>query len=573
MAKVLKSWLGKWSKEHQPHPELQQKLKVLALIDEITQNICQSLDFEFTFSQVVSKLKELIPFDYLFLFSRLNKQDLLELESCFAGKQTSPLEKGYKIKLDSTVLSGVIRDKKPQLESNYKSTDTGSGFDRLTAQLKIRSFLVVPLADSGPVQCILILGSRKDHSYTEKELEILEPIGHHLTMARKNAHLFSSLKLAYENLKSTQEAAKQVDQLKIMKEVTSTVVHDFNNILATVLGRTQILQMKIEPLTLEDKEKLLKSLKVIENAVADGSQLLSKLSQLYKPKLELKPLDLKEIIDDAVQITKSQWPGKLNGKQIEIESDEKPDQAEKILADGAELKVAFSDLILFTANYLAKGARLTLQVGQDAKQARVNFRSGDKSGNRMPSEKVPPQLENCQAILNKQKGTLSVEGKTEPGNLISVSFPVVPSSSTPSVPSQEEVSSPVSSGTFQILLFEEQQSLGDILQEYLHFLGFRVRKFQNSKLALEVFNSDKFDLVFTDVGRAGMFGWNFIEQVKKIKAEVPVVIIAAKGISLNESELKKQGIFGVIYKPLDFPSIKQTLRSILHKTQAGVTAC
>ncbi|HKZ21978.1 MAG TPA: response regulator, partial [candidate division Zixibacteria bacterium] len=101
--------------------------------------------------------------------------------------------------------------------------------------------------------------------------------------------------------------------------------------------------------------------------------------------------------------------------------------------------------------------------------------------------------------------------------------------------------------------------------------GFRVRKFQNSKLALEIFNSDKFDLVFTDVGRAGMFGWNFIEQVKKIKPEVPVVIIAAKGISLNKSELEKQGIFGVIYKPLDFPSIKQTLQNILQKTQASVT--
>src|SRR3990170_171791 len=103
MAKVLKSWLGKWSKENQPHPELQQKLKVLALIDEITQNICKSLDFEFTFSQTVPKLKELIPFDYLFLFNRYNKEGLLELESYFGEKQTPPLEKGCKIKLDSTV--------------------------------------------------------------------------------------------------------------------------------------------------------------------------------------------------------------------------------------------------------------------------------------------------------------------------------------------------------------------------------------------------------------------------------------------------------------------------------------
>ncbi len=572
MAKVLKSWLGKWSKEHQPHPELQQKLKVLALLDEITRNICQSLDFEFTFSQIGPQLKELVPCDYLFLFGCSNKKNVLELESFLAENKSVALEKGYQIKLTSGLLSGVMRDKKPHLELNYKSADKGNDFDHLTTQLKIRSFLAVPLADSGPVQAILILGSQKDKSYTEKELEILEPIAHHLTMSRKIADLFAGLKLAYENLKSTQEATKQIDQLKVMKEVTSTVVHDFNNILATVLGRTQILQMKIEPLTLADKEKLLKSLKVIEKAVSDGSQLLSKLSQLYKPRLELQQLDLREIIDDAVQITKSQWPEKLNGKQIEIELDEKTDPADKILADGAELKVAFSDLILFTANYIPSGAKLTLQVGQDSKQVRVNFKSEAKSVNWVPSEKIPPELGNCEAIISKQKGTISVEGQAEPGNLISVFFPVVPLTPTPSVPSKDEVSSPVSSGSFQILLFEEQQSLGDILQEYLHFLGFKVRKFQNSKLALEIFNSDKFDLVFTDVGRAGMFGWNFIEQVKKIKPEVPVVIIAAKGISLNKSELEKQGIFGVIYKPLDFPSIKQTLRSILQKTQASVTA-
>ncbi|EQB63843.1 MAG: Multi-sensor hybrid histidine kinase [candidate division Zixibacteria bacterium RBG-1] len=570
MAKVLKSWLGKWSKEHQPHPELQQKLKVLAVIDEITQNICQSLDFEFTFSQVVPKLKELVPFDYLFLFSRSNKEDLLELESCFGEKFGSPLDKGYQIKLDSAVLAEVIRNKKPHLELDYKSADKGSSFDSLTTQLKIRSFLVVPLADSGPVQAILILGSQKGHSYTEKELEILEPIVHHLAMARKNAHLFAGLKLAYENLKNTQEATKQIDQLKVMKEVTSTVVHDFNNILATVLGRTQILQMKVEQLTVAEKEKLQKSLKVIEKAVADGGQLLSKLSQLYKSRPELKELDLQEVILDAVQITKSQWPDTLNSKQIEFESDDEPDQTDKILGDGAQLKVAFSDLILFAVNYIPHRAKLILHLGQDSKQIRVNFKSADKINKFTAPEKVPPELRNCEAILSKHKGILNLQAGEEPGNLVSILFPKPPSA--PLLP--KETSAPAgSTASFQILLFEEQQSLGDILQEYLHFLGFRVRKFQNSKLALEIFNSDKFDLVFTDVGRAGMFGWNFIEQVKKIKPKVPVVIIAAKGISLNNSELEKQGIYGVVYKPLDFPSIKQTVNSILGKTKATFKTC
>jgi len=569
MANVLKSWLGKWSKEHQPHQELQQKLKVLAVLDEIAQNICQGLDFETTFSNVIPKLKEQVPFDYLFLFSRLNKQDLLELESCFGEKFSSPLEKGYQIKPDATVLSEVVRDKKPHLELNYNPTDNTSGFNRLTAQLKIRSFLAVPLTDNGSVQSILILGSQKDHAYTEKELQILEPIAHHLALARKNAHLFSGLKLAYENLKNTQEMTKQIDQLKIMKEVTSTVVHDFNNILATVLGRTQILQMKIEPLTVAEKEKLLKSLKVIEKAVADGDRLLSKLSQLYKPRPESKELDLKEIIEDSVQITKSQWPGKLNSKQIEFESDKKPDQAHKILGDGAELKVAFSELILFAVNYIPSGAKLVLDLDQDSRQIRVNFKSPDKISFTTP-EKIPPELRNCEAILSKHKGMLNLSDREEPENLISISFPRS-ASATP--PPKDGVSSEVCTTSFQILLFEEQQSLGDILQEYLNFLGFKVRKFQNSKLALEIFNSDKFDLVFTDVGRAGMFGWNFIEQVKKIKPEVPVVIIAARGISLNTSELEKQGIYGVIYKPLDFPSIKRTVNSILGKTKATLKTC
>src|SRR4030066_1382078 len=570
MAKVLKSWLGKWSKEHQPHPELQQKLKVLAVIDEITQNICQSLDFEFTFSQVVPKLKELVPFDYLFLFSRSNKEDLLELESCFGEKFGSPLDKGYQIKPDSAVLAEVIRNKKPHLELDYKSADKGSSFDSLTTQLKIRSFLVVPLADSGPVQAILILGSQKGHSYTEKELEILEPIVHHLAMARKNAHLFAGLKLAYENLKNTQEATKQIDQLKVMKEVTSTVVHDFNNILATVLGRTQILQMKVEQLTVAEKEKLQKSLKGLEKAVADGGQLLSKFYQLYKSRPELKELDLQEVILDAVQITKSQWPDTLNSKQIEFESDDEPDQTDKILGDGAQLKVAFSDLILFAVNYIPHRAKLILHLGQDSKQIRVNFKSADKINKFTAPEKVPPELRNCEAILSKHKGILNLQAGEEPGNLVSILFPKPPSARL--LP--KETSAPAgSTASFQILLFEEQQSLGDILQEYLHFLGFRVRKFQNSKLALEIFNSDKFDLVFTDVGRAGMFGWTFIEQVKKIKTKVPVVIIAAKGISLNNSELEKQGIYGVVYKPLDFPSIKQTVNSILGKTKAPFKTC
>ncbi|OGC79651.1 MAG: hypothetical protein A2145_04035 [candidate division Zixibacteria bacterium RBG_16_40_9] len=567
MSQGLKSWWEKWSKKNQVYPELKQKLNLLISLEEITQTIYQSLDSKVSFAALASKLRELLAFDYLITFGWDSQNQILELENWFPEKLSFSLKKRDQFQLNSELVKGVIQNQKSLSKFNTPSTESYCGFEKLTAQMKIASAMIFPLINDSQTTGLLFVGRLKDQSYTENELELVKAITPHLALARKNFRLYEELNLTSTQRKNTEPQPNQTDTLRMMKEVTSQTVHDFNNLLATILGRTEILQMKINSGNFPEKENLLKGLGVIEKTVEQGSQLLTQLSQLYKPKPEFRELDLKELLEEAVKLTKSQSPDKLSTKTIEVKLDEKISEIDKILGDEAELKKAFTDLISLALNSIPSSGKLRTQISENDKQVLVQFKTKEKLSGIISAGKITQELTNSKAIISQHKGELILDEKGEAESFISIFFP-----RAHPVPKKIEARASMMAhpNSGQILLFEEQQSLGDILQEYLQFLGYQVKKFKNPKLALEVFSSDKFDLVFTDVGRAGMFGWNFIEQIKKVKPEVPVIVIAAKGISFNTSELERQGIGGVIYKPFDFASIKQTVNSILDKSLASV---
>ncbi len=567
MPKGLKRWWEKWSKKNQAHPDLKQRLNFIFSLDGIIRSVHHSLDAKDSFATLAGKLREHLAFDYLISFGWENKNRILELEQSFPEKLPGGLKKGSQVKPNSEQVLQVLQNQERLSKFVTPTLDSFCGFEKLMAQLKIASAMIFPLFCDSQNTGLFLVGRTNPQNFTDYELELVEAIVPHWALARENARLYEETKRADQSQASPKEQIKPTEELKKMKEVTSKTVHDFNNHLATILGRTEILQMKIGKSNFPEKENLLKSLSVIEKTVGQGTQLLTTLSQLYRPKPELRELDLKELLEETVQTIKFQFPEKLSAKTVELQLDGKLSEPDQILADPREVKEAFTDLILSTISYLPSPAKLQMVISEEEKQVAVQFRVQEKLRGNITKEKIAGELSLSQSILSQNKGELTWDETGEAGFLMSVSFPRIHPA-----PKKTEVmaAAPVHSSSGQILLFEEQQSLGDILQEYLQFLGYQVKKFKNPKLALEVFNTDKFDLVFTDVGRAGMFGWNFIEQIKKSNPEVPVVLIAAKGISFNTAELVKQGIGGVIYKPFDFAGIKQTVNDILEKTKISV---
>src|SRR5574341_357473 len=293
MAKGLKRWWEKWSKKNQAHPDLKQRLNFIFSLDGIIRSVHQSLDAKVAFATLAGKLREHLAFDYLISFGWNGKNKILELEESFPEKLPSGLKKGNQVKPNSEQVLQVLQNQEGLSKLVTPAPDSFCGFEKLMAQLKMASAMIFPLFGDSQMAGLLLVGRLNPLDYTDYELETVEALVPHWALARLNGRLYEETRRADQNQVSQKEQTKPTPELKKMKEVTSKTVHDFNNHLATILGRTEILQMKLSKINLAEKENLLKSLSVIEKTVGQGTQLLTELSQLYKPKPQIRDLDLK----------------------------------------------------------------------------------------------------------------------------------------------------------------------------------------------------------------------------------------------------------------------------------------
>jgi len=117
------------------------------------------------------------------------------------------------------------------------------------------------------------------------------------------------LEKAYENLKMAQDRLIQTEKLRALGQMAGGVVHDFNNILTSILGRAQLISRKLEKQGIEEPEDLLRGLKSIEESAADGTEILSRIQKFAKAKRDtaLSPVDLNHIVEDSLEMTQACW--------------------------------------------------------------------------------------------------------------------------------------------------------------------------------------------------------------------------------------------------------------------------
>jgi signal transduction histidine kinase len=144
-------------------------------------------------------------------------------------------------------------------------------------------------------------------------------------------------------------------------------VHDFNNILTSILGRVQLTLKKLEKQGLEKREELQKSLKSIEESATDGTQILSRIQKFTKTKKDtlLSPIDLNQIVEDSLEMTNARWQDGaiLSGIRIDVKKDLK--NVEKVSGDATELREVATNLIINAVDAMPEGGTLTLKTEED----------------------------------------------------------------------------------------------------------------------------------------------------------------------------------------------------------------
>jgi DNA-binding NtrC family response regulator len=124
----------------------------------------------------------------------------------------------------------------------------------------------------------------------------------------------------------------------------------------------------------------------------------------------------------------------------------------------------------------------------------------------------------------------------------------------------------------RILIIEDELSIRRVLIKILieESVTYKVDEAEDGVLGYEKIKNNDYDLVLCDIKMPKMDGVELLEAVKKIKPEIPMVMISGHGDMETAIQTMRLGAFDYISKPPDLNRLLNTVRNALDKKQLVV---
>jgi CheY-like chemotaxis protein len=121
------------------------------------------------------------------------------------------------------------------------------------------------------------------------------------------------------------------------------------------------------------------------------------------------------------------------------------------------------------------------------------------------------------------------------------------------------------------MLVDDERPLVMLGEEMLARLGYEPVGFDSAPRALAAFRADpgRFDLVLTDVSMPEMTGTRLASELRKIRPDLPVVLMTGYPGPVQADRLRAAGIREILRKPLGSRDIAECLARHLYPDTTG----
>ena len=377
------------------------------------------------------------------------------------------------------------------------------------------------------------------------------------------------------------EQFSQMEKLSALGELASGVAHDFNNTLAGILGRAQLLQRT------NDLEKMKRGLDIIIKTAEDGAKTVKRIQDFARQRrdhdFELVSID--QILLDASEITRPRWKNCAEASNIHITVDLQIGSNAMVMGDDSELREVLVNMVFNAIDAMPEGGTLKLStctVDQSVvikvvdtgvgMYPEVRSRIFDPFFTTKGKAGLGLGLAVSFGIIRRHGGNVEVESQYGNGTEFRITLPVAkimengiqeqPETPEPARPVMTELSLTEPSGRPRLLIVDDEDFVRDLLQDILEGEDCDVRLAASGSEALAMFREFPFDAVCTDVGMPGMSGWELAREIRHLNQQIPIAVITGWGEAVGSNEQKAAGVDWIIAKPFTADRIAELVRDI-----------
>ena len=122
---------------------------------------------------------------------------------------------------------------------------------------------------------------------------------------------------------------------------------------------------------------------------------------------------------------------------------------------------------------------------------------------------------------------------------------------------------PVRKGRTRVLVVDDEASIRDLLARTLALADYDVDTEADASTALGRVRAAEYDLLIADLRMPGMDGLTLIRQVRRIRSDLPVIIITGFSSESSAIEAVNLGVAGYLRKPFRVPEVLEAARKAL----------
>lgn len=386
------------------------------------------------------------------------------------------------------------------------------------------------------------------------------------------------------------EQFSQLEKLSALGELASGVAHDFNNTLAGILARAQLL------LRTNDPEKIQRGLNIIIKTAEDGAKTVKRIQDFARQRRDhdFEPVAISQILTDVSEITSPRWKDQAEASNVHITLNLQAHSAAKVMGDESELRDVLVNLVLNAVDAMPHGGTLTLATHNAGDSVVVSVAdTGTGMSSEVRSRIFDPffttkgkagmglGLAVSFGIVRRHEGRIEVDSEVGRGTTFKITLPVAVGTEKPvtevrteeaQVSTTVETSGrPVNELQPNILVVDDEQCVRQLLQEILEAVGCRVYTASGGREAIALMDARDFQGVFTDIGMPGMSGWELAHVIRQ-RSKIPIAVVTGWGEAVGSIEQKEAGVNWVVTKPFTAERIMELAREVNRFHQAGLNS-